>query len=257
MKTHANQVAAWGKLLGHCNALGASFNPSRESMKSTALTHLLNEAQKSIEAVHEAQNVLVNAINVRNRAFNDLPILGTRIIGALEAVGASPDHIADVNRIRARFRYQPPKETALKKNGSVGQAVPSAAFGRQAEQPNGVEVPPASTPRGPVSMLGFTGKTENLAELIGLLSKEPKYLPNEADLTIESLEAKLADLREKQNAVSIASMALYSARQLRKKLLFRAEGIYGTSVMVKKYIKSVFGFNSEQYQVISKIKFSR
>jgi hypothetical protein len=60
-----------------------------------------------------------------------------------------------------RFRYQPPKETALKKNGSVGQA----------EQIDGVVVPPASTPRRPVSMLGFTGKTENLAELIGLLSK--------------------------------------------------------------------------------------
>jgi hypothetical protein len=71
------------------------------------------------------------------------------------------------------------------------------------------------------------------------------------------LEAKLADLRAKQNAVGIASMALYTARQLRKKLLFHSEGIYGASVMVKKYIKSVFGFNSEQYQVISKIKFSK
>src|SRR5687767_4027669 len=111
MKTHTNQVAAWGKLLGHCNALGATFNPSKESMKSTALTNLLTEAQKSIQAVHNAHNDLVDAINVRNRAFDKLPYLGTRIIGALEASGASPDHIADVNRIRLRFRYQPPRST--------------------------------------------------------------------------------------------------------------------------------------------------
>jgi hypothetical protein len=48
MKTHAKQVAAFEKLLGHCNAHGARFNPSKESMKSTALANLLMEAQKSL-----------------------------------------------------------------------------------------------------------------------------------------------------------------------------------------------------------------
>jgi hypothetical protein len=246
MKTHANQVAAFEKLLGFCNAQGATFNPSRESMKSTALTTLLTEAQKSIQAVHNAQNAVVDAINIRNRAFDQLPYLGTRIIGALEACDAPPDHLADVNRIRLRFRYQPPatnRSSALKSSSG--------------EQTNGMEVPPANTPRGPVNFLGFSNKMETLAELIGLLSKEPFYTPNEADLSIEGLNAELANLREKHKAVGDASLALYNARQYCKKILFQPEGIHGTSVKVKKYVRSIFGFGSEQYRAVSKIKFKK
>jgi hypothetical protein len=246
MKTHAKQVAAWGKLLGHCNALGATFNPGMESMKGTALTLLLTEAQKSIEAVHEAQAIQVDAINVRNRAFDELPFLGTRIISAVGASGAPPDYLADVNRIRLRFRYQPLKGSALKTRS-----------GEQTEQTNGVDIPPAGTPRRPVSYLGFDNKIENLAELIGLLKKESRYIPNEDDLSVESLEAFLAELRQKHTAVSTASMALYSARQHCKKMLFANEGIYGSSVRVKKYIQSVFGYKSEQYQVVHKIRFKK
>jgi hypothetical protein len=42
-----------------------------------------------------------------------------------------------------------------------------------------------------------------------------------------------------------------------KKMLFGNEGIYGSSVRVKKYIQSVFGYKSEQYQVVHKIRFHR
>jgi hypothetical protein len=246
MKTHANQVAAWGKLLGHCNALGATYNPSKESMKSTALTTLLEEAQESIQAVHNAKNDLVSAINVRHRAFDKLPSLGTRIMGALEAMDTSPEHLADVNRIRLRFRYLRSKGSALKTSSK-----------EQREQNPGVNVPPADTPRGRVSYLGFDSKIENFAMLIGLLNKEAQYAPNEVDLSIESLNELLADLREKQQAVGIASLALYKARQHCKKMLFQSEGIYGVAIKVKKYIRSIFGFNSEQYQAVRKIKFKK
>lgn len=256
MKKHANQVAAFEQLLGFCNAQGATFNPSRESMKSTALTTLLTEAQKSIQAVHNAHNDLVDAANIRNRAFDALPFLGTRIMAALEAVDAPSDHIADVNRIRLRFRYRSPKDTALK-NGSGGQAMPTDTFGRQAGQTNGVDVPSASTPRGPVSYLGFNNKVETLAELIGLLSKESYYTPNEADLSIEGLNAALAVLREKQKTVGMAQLALYNARQNCNKILFQPNGIYGISVKVKMYFRSIFGFKSEQYQAVRKIKFRK
>lgn len=246
MKTHSNQVAAFGKLIGHCNDHGATFNPSKESMKSTALTNLLTEAQKSIQAVHKANSDLVSAINTRNRTFEKLPKLGTRIIGALHAMGASPDHIADVNRIRSRFRFQPPKETA-QRIGPVGQT----------GQTNGVNIPPAKAPRGPISQLGFNNKIETLAAMIELLGKDPAYVPNEADLTLESLNAALAELREKQKAVGMASQALYIARLHCNTMLFSTEGIYGTSTKVKDYIRSVFGYNSVQYQVVRKIKFKK
>jgi hypothetical protein len=242
MKKHANQVAAFEKLLGHCNAQGARFNPSNESMNSTALTTLLTEAQKSIQAVHNAQNDLVDTINIRNRAFDKLPLLGTRIISGLVAIRSTPDHIADVNRIRKRFRFQPPKDTALK-NGSGGQAV----------QTNG-DAPSATTPRGPISRLGFNQKIETMAEMIGLLKKHP-YATNEVELTIERLEALLVTLREKHKDVGAAHQALYNAREHRNKMLFHEDGIHGTSLRVKKYFGSAFGTKSEQHRVVSKIKF--
>jgi hypothetical protein len=125
----------------------------------------------------------------------------------------------------------------------------------QAGQINGVDIPSANTPRRPVSYLGFESKMETLAELIGLLGKESQYAPNEADLSIESLEALLADLREKHKAVGLAAMNLYQARQHCKKMLFHTDGIWGTSVRVKKYIRSVFGFKSEQYLAVRKLEF--
>ena len=247
MKAHANQVAAFEKLLGLCNTHGATYNPSKASMNSTALNTLLAEAQKSIQAVHNAQVDLVIAINHRHRAFDPLPILATRILGALKAGNAPPDLVADINRIRLRFRYP-------KSHASCDPAMTKTS-GEAAPTTQGVEIPSANTPRGPISQLDFNSKIENFVAIVGLLGIEPTYEPNEADLTLDALNTHLAGLRQLQKAVLNAQLVLHDARQNLKDVLYGNAGVYGTSVRVKMYIRSIFGYNSAPYKVVRKIRF--
>lgn len=244
MKTHGKQVAAWGKLLGHCNDQGDSYNPGTASMNRTAMESLLEESQKSIDAVHKAKNDVVTAVNQRQRAFDQLPFLGTRVIGALKASGAPANHVADVDRIRRKFRSLSKKRGAL----SNSDASPSEGV------PANAEAPSTSAPRKRGN-LAFESRLQNFSEMIGLLQNDSPYQPHEADLSIEGLTAMLEDLRVKHKAVDQARVALTTARHACNELLFSESGIYGIAKMVKEYFKSVFGARSETFKAIQKIKF--
>jgi hypothetical protein len=107
MKTNATKVvAAFDQVLGHCNALGTKYNPSKESMKITALTTMLTSAQASIQAVNIAKSNLIQAVNNRHKVFDPLPAIGTRILNALIATDASPQLIADIRLYRDKFRFK-------------------------------------------------------------------------------------------------------------------------------------------------------
>ena len=208
-------------------------------MNVTALNTLLSSAQESIQAVDTAQNVLILAVNARQRAFNPLPKLGTRVFNALAGTDASPEFIADVKMIRDRFRAkvsESQKETKLPEGSS--NTTPT----------------PADTSRGSISHLDMESKIRNLGNLIQLLASEPSYKPNEADLTVETLSTVIAGLREKHKAVMNARIALSNAKLARKNVVYDANGIYGIGKQVKRYILSVFGSTSDQYRQIKGIK---
>lgn len=242
MKTNdSKQVAAFEKLLGQCNNFGAMFNPSRASIKVAALNTLLTSAQQSLEAVKNARNALTLAINERQDAINTLPKLGTRIINALKTTEAPASLIADANNIRMKFRYP-----VIGPKPADGEGVNS-----------GTTIPPANTNRGPVSHLDFDSKIANVAALVQILASEPSYKPNEFDLQVETLNIFLTRLREKHKAVLTAQLALSAARLDRKRVLYDANGIYGTSLIVKKYVRSIFGTNSDQLRQIKGITFKK
>jgi hypothetical protein len=243
MKTNIEkQVAAFDQVLGHCNALGPVYNPSKESMKVAALTTLLTSAQKSIQAVDTAKSAFILAINERQRVFAPLPGIGTRILNALGATDASPQLIADIKLYRDKFRgtsRENHSEINMPEGGSQNQ--PSSA----------------STSRGPVSQLDFESKIRNFNTMIELLKSEPTYKPNEADLTIGALTATLATLRAKHKAVMTAQIALGNARLERKKVVYSDSGIYGTAKRIKQYVLSIYGATSAQYHQIDSFYFRK
>jgi hypothetical protein len=240
MKTNdSKQVAAFEKLLGNCNALGAMYNPSKASVKITALNAMLTQAQQLTQAVNNAKNARLVAINVRQDSFNALPKLATRIVGALTATDASASLIADVRSMSRKFRPQ------QKSKGKNSNATP------QAENPA-----PADASRGPLSHLDYESQIVNLSNVIDLLKTEPSYKPNEADLQIAGLNTLLTSLNNKHKAVSAAQLAVKNAQMARDKVLFDANtGIYGTSKVVKEYICSVLGSQHSTYQEVKSIRF--
>ena len=244
MKKHAEQVAAWGKLLGHCNALGNSYQPIMNSIKSAAMENLLDESVSQIEAVHNAETLLVNAISERQKAFSILPFIGTRVVKALEATAASPERVFDVNMIRKRFRYQ-----ALPKGVTALKATP----GGQAGQTESAADP--SPPAQRRTYGDFNSKIDNLRLLIFQLENGSPYQPAEKDISIEGLRQLLANLVARHEIVAQAQLQLYLAKAKRNELLYSRNGMYNLSKMVKKYILSVYGFKSIMFKTVSKIKF--
>ena len=246
MKKHANQVTAFEQLLGQCNAQGAFYNPSKESMKSTALNALLVDAQKSVQAVHNAQRDLAMAINARSEAFEELPLLGTRLIRSLNASDASPALVAEVNRIRQRFRFLPRDKRATAQTSSPGG---------QTGQTTSAEA--SSTSVRSISQLDFNSKIDNFTAMISFLEKESAYQPNEPALSLEGLIGVRDRLIEKHQAVIAAKQQLFDARKERDNILYGGTGIYGISTMVKKYFGAIYGSNDRTFNAVRKIKFAK
>jgi hypothetical protein len=106
------------------------------------------------------------------------------------------------------------------------------------------------------SQMSYDSRLDNFDKLIKLLTSEPEYSPNEADLKIDSLTTLYNDLNTKNTAVINATVPLNTARIARDQVLYTPlTGIVDISVDVKTYVKSVFGATSPQYKAISGLKF--
>lgn len=232
---HVKQVATFEKLLGFCNAHGAMFNPSKAAIKPTALSNLLTSAQHSIEAVKTMRTEYDNAVNNRNQAFDELPKFMTRIVNALASTEASPATVKEAYIFSNRMRPQP----------KLRPAIPSGNANAESE--------PASTRS--ISQLDFDSKTDNFEALVKVVSLEPFYKPNEADLKVASLREKAASLNSMNTVVINTQVALSNARADRNKLLYETNGIHDSSKAIKHYVKGVFGFQSTAYRQISGLAF--
>jgi hypothetical protein len=221
---NVKQVAAFEKLLGFCNAHGAMYNPSKASLKVTALNTLLTSAQQSLEAVKTLRTTYNNAVNTRKQAFAGLPRFMTRIVNTLASTDTSRATVDEAYFFIKRFR---PKAKARR-------AVSSG-------NPGTVSEPPLTRS---TAQLDFDSRIDNFAALVKVVSAEPSYEPNEVDLQVTSLDALITGLRDKNKAVLNAQIALSNARASCNELLYSPTGIHGTAKAVKSYIKGVFGYTS-------------
>ncbi len=233
---HVKQVAAFEKLLGFCNAQGAMFNPSKGAIQSAALNSLLTSAQQSLEAVRTARTALNNAVNVRNDTFKGVPKFMTRIVNALAASGASTATLEEAYRYNRKFYRggKPKAKPVAPANASEGTVVVSRS----------------------ISQLDFDSRVDNFEGLVKVVSLEPSYLPNEADLQLSSLTTFAANLREINTAVLNAQVTVSNARAMRNRLLYESSGIHGLARVVKRYVKGVFGFQSVAYNQIRSLRFT-
>jgi hypothetical protein len=240
MKNNAEKVvAAFDKVLGNCNALGGMYNPSKESLKVTALTSLLTSAQESLKAVDNAKADLITAINARQKVFHPLASIGTRILNAVQVTDASPQLIADIKLYRDRFR----------KTVSRSSKVPKV----KPEDSSKAQPISADSSRGPLSHLDFESKITNFGMMIELLKKDGNYGPNEADISIAALTAYYKMLTEHNKAVHDAKVRLNRARLVRREMVYGEKGVNKTRIAVKKYILSVFGGTHPEYIAIRSI----
>ncbi len=239
---HAKNVANFEDLISFCTAYGAAYNPVNTNLKLTALQTKNTAAQAALQAVKGAKAAYDNATNAREIAFEPLKKLATRIVNSLAATTASSQTISDAKAINRKIQGR---------RGSSSEKAAKIA----AEKADSPDKEPAEKVIS-VAQLSFDAQIDHLARLIQLLSTEPAYAPNEADLKITALNALLTSLKSANTSAINALTGFSNSRIARNAMLYTPKtGLTDIAAEVKKYVVSVFGARSPQYRQISGLRF--
>src|SRR5688572_17121200 len=240
---HARNLAAFEDLISFCTGFGSVYHPSKANLGLTALNPQLAAAQDALQTVKTTKTTFDNATNAREIAIAPMKPLVTRIVNALAATDAAPQTVDDarslLNKIQGRGRK--PKKIITPNTTPLAE---------------GEEPEPAKTVSN--SQRSYDNLVDNFAQLIVLLTAEPKYVPNEIELKVATLNTLLTDMKAKNTAVVNAYTAVSNARINRNKLLYgELTGMVDVALAVKIYVKSLFGPTTPQYKQVSGLKFTR
>jgi hypothetical protein len=230
---HAKNVANFQDLIEFVTGYGATYNPSKNSLKLPQLVALKATAEAKLTDVISKNTAYNNKVNERAIAFGTLKPLATRLVNALQTTDASKETIDDAKGFNRKLQ------------GKKASATQTLA------DPNAPAPVTIST-----SQQSYSQLIQHFSGLQAVLEAEPTYSPNETDLQTDTLSAKIADLATKNTAVATAYTNISNSRIARNETLYTAEnGIFETASEVKKYVKSVFGASSPQFDQVSGLKF--
>ncbi len=232
---HAKNVANFQDLIEFVIGYDTTYNPSKNSLKLPQLIALKDNAQAKLNDVITKNTIYNNKVNERMVAFSNLKSFSTRLVNALQTTDATNETINNAKTFNRKMQGK------------------KASTAQTPTDPNTPAPTTIST-----SQQSYDQLIQHLAGLKSVLETEPSYTPNEIELQIATIDSKIADLSTKNTAVATAYTNISNSRISRNETLYTSEnGIYETASEVKKYIKSVFGASSPQYNQVSGIKFSK
>ena len=232
---HAKNVANFQDLIEFVTGYGETYNPTKDSLKLPQLVALKATAETKLTDVISKNTAYNNKVNERMVAFSNLKSLSTRLVNALQTTDATTQTINDAKTFNRKMQGK------------------KASASQTPTDPNAPAPKTIST-----SQQSYDQLIQHLAGLKSVLEEESSYTPNETDLQVATIDAKIADLTAKNTAVSTAYTNISNSRISRNETLYTSDnGIFETASEVKKYIKSVFGASSPQYNQVSGIKFSK
>lgn len=235
---HAKNVANLDDLISFVTGYGTAYNPSKPTLKLTALQTLSTNAKNTLNAVNAALPAYSNAVAAREVAFEPLSKLSTRLMNALIATDTT-DQVDESAKTLVR-KIQGARATAKKTDEE-----------KAALKAEGKETKEISS-----SQMSYDSRLDNFDKLIKLLTSVILYAPNEAELKVTALTTLYNDLKAKNAAVVAATTPLSNARISRNDILYKPNtGLVDIALDTKTYIKSLFGATSPQYKQISKLEF--
>ncbi|TYA56802.1 hypothetical protein [Formosa maritima] len=232
---HAKNVANFQDLIAFVNGYGATYNPSKNSLKLPQLEALYTQASASLDNVVNKNTEYNNAVNNRVEAFADLRPLSTRLVNALEATNASKEKIDDAKGFNRKIQGK----RASKKEEPVDPNQPAPKTISSSQQ-------------------SYDQQIQHFEGMISVLASEPSYTPNETELQVATLQTKLQTLKDTNAQVSKAYAEVSNSRLERNKILYSDDkGLVDTAGEVKKYVKSVYGATSPEFGQIKGIAFKK
>ena len=235
---HAKNVSNFESLISFVKGYGATYNPSKNSIRIEALEVILANAKKSLIDIDTVFPPYTNAVSARESAFAPLSKIITRVNNAIKATDTTEQVDESVKSI-------------VRKLQGIRASAKISEEDKQKLATEGKEVNQISA-----SQMGYDNRLENLYKLIMLLNSIPQYNPNEEELKISTLTALYEDLKAKNTAVVETTTPLSNARIARNEIMYKPlSGLVDISFDSKVYIKSVFGPSSPQYKQVSKLEF--
>ena len=238
---HPKNVANFENLVSFVVGFGATYNPSKVTLKVPALQTQLASCKANIASVTSTSVAFNNAVNARMTAFDGLKKLSTRLLNALDATNASTQLVKDFKTVNAKVQ---------------GSKLTKADAGKTAKliDPNAPVVETTKTISS--SQQSYSSLIEHIATIITILSTEPTYVPNENELKVVTLNTLLTSLKNTNTAVINAYTTVSNARLSRDQSLYNTtNGLCETAKEVKMYVKSLYGATSPQYKLISGLEF--
>ena len=180
---HAKNVSNLDELVSFVTGYGVTYNPTKASIKLTALQALLLSSKTSLKAVNDVYPAYSLAVAAREQAFLPLSKIATRILNALKATDASVQVIDDAKTIIRKIQGSrvTPKKTEAEKQALLAKGKLSKEIS--------------------TSQMSYDNRLENLDKLINLLANIPEYTPNEAELKIPALKELFSNLSDKNKDV--------------------------------------------------------
>ena len=232
---HAKNVANLQDLISFVTGYGATYNPTKNSLKLAELNALVATSQTSLADVITKNTAYNGKVNDRVIAFKDLKSLSTRLINALQTTDATTQKVDDAKAFNKKMQ------------GVRAKAITTPT------DPNTPAPTTIST-----SQQSYDSQIQHLAGIISVLESETSYAPNETDLQIATLTAKQADLTAKNNAVANAYTNVSNSRISRDTTLYATTtGLFDIATEVKKYVKSIYGATSPQFAQVKGIEFTK
>ncbi len=240
--THVKNAASYSRIVDTCTGFGGKYNPGRPTLRIEALIAQRQQVNSTIANTISAKTLYDNQVNQRKQAFGQLPKLVASILRTLEASGASPEKLNDARA----FAHQ----ILGIKSKSRAPISAAAAIAQPTEAPKGKS---HST-----LQLAFTSKADAFAKLVNAIVTEPLYLANEPELSKSGLNDRLNELIALNQQVSEARVAWSNVRIDRNQTMYgQSMSMYDTGRAVKKYVRAIFGPNSEQYAQIKNLVFTK
>ena len=237
--THVKNTEAFSRLVGFCSGYGGTYNPGRQTLQIDALVNKVIETQSAMEQVKVAKAEYDNQVNLRKQTFDLLPRLISSILRTLEASGAKPEKLDDARSFVHQLIGSSPKNRA---------PLPSD----QADQ-----LSKRTTQRSRLQ-LAYVSKADAFSRLVKAVNTEPLYLAHESTLSTEGLNAKVQELNQLNRQVADARAQWSKAMIERNSVLYSSEvSMKKTAQASKKYVRAIFGHDSEQYALVKSLTFKQ
>lgn len=220
---HAKNVANFNLLITAAESYGNKYNPPSLLLQLPQLYTISIIAQDKLASVAIQNTAYKNAVNARKEAFSSLQQIFTDVLTTLETCTSSGKNLELVREFHRKIHG----------NGLNKDTIKSFK-------------------------LSYEQAAQLFDGLLSVLLSEPDYNPVDTTLSITNMQSTLEWLKQQNKAKSLAFDAIKNIRKERNIVLYHPEtGLLAIAAEVKKYLHTIFDFESPQLKSINKLRFKK